>query len=188
MGVIKRAADLVYTFRFLKLLVTSFEDTSAFKMGLINDKGKRIKKPSTTEEKNAYTPFHRLVFNIKKLIPAGKLGSYASALYLIKEHGQLRDDSLEKIVKELGLSTLDFMLEDNQWFVLEDRQLSPGVYRMRNAKMINSTFEDIVKSKDQVRIKEDAYPIGDIFGIDIYEGIHLNTNQKIYVSSTELIK
>ena len=65
MGVIKRAADLVYTFRFLKLLVTSFEDTSAFKMGLINDKGKRIKKPSTTEEKNAYTPFHRLVFNIK---------------------------------------------------------------------------------------------------------------------------
>jgi hypothetical protein len=187
-GVIKRAADLVYTFRFLKLLVTSFEDTAAFKMGLIDAKGKRVKKPSTPEEKNAYTPFHRLVFNIKKLIPAGKLGSYASALYLIKEHGELSDDSLEKIVKELGLNTLDFMLEDNQWFILEDRMLSPGVYRLQNSKMVNSTFEEIVKAKDQVRIKEDAYPIGDVFGIDIYEGIHLNTNQKIYVSSMELIK
>ena len=94
MGIVKRAADLVYTFRFLKLLVTSFESTAAFKLGLIDEKGKRLKKPKTPEEKDAYTPFNRLVFNVKRLIPAGKVGSYASALYLIKEHGQLSDESL----------------------------------------------------------------------------------------------
>ena len=54
--------------------------------------------------------------------------------------------------------------------------------------MINSTFEDVVKAKDKVRINEDSYPIGDVYGIDIYEAVHMNTNQKIYVSSMELIK
>ena len=103
MGIVKRAADLVYTFRFLKLLVTSFESTDAFKMGLIDAKGKKLRKAETPEEKNAYTPFHRLVYNIKKLIPGGKIGSYASALYLIKEHGKMSDQSVEKVIKELGL-------------------------------------------------------------------------------------
>ena len=41
---IKRAADLVYTFRFLTLLVTPFEKTEAFKLGLVGEKGKKLKK------------------------------------------------------------------------------------------------------------------------------------------------
>lgn len=188
MGIVKRAADLVYTFRFLKLLVTSFENTAAFKLGIIDEKGKRLKKPKTSEEKDAYTPFNRLVFNVKRLIPAGKVGSYASALYLIKENGQLSDKSIEKIMEELGLNSIEFMLEENKWFVCEDKMLSPGIYRLQNNKMINSTFDDIVKTKDKIRIKEDSYPIGDVYGIDIYEAVHLNTNQNIYISSMELIK
>ena len=44
MGVIKRAADLVYTFRFLKLLVTPFEKTDAYRMGIIDEKGKKLRK------------------------------------------------------------------------------------------------------------------------------------------------
>ena len=50
MGIVKRAADLVYTFRFLKLLVTSFDKTAAFKLGIIDEKGKRLKKPKTPEK------------------------------------------------------------------------------------------------------------------------------------------
>tara|TARA_B100001057_G_scaffold440876_1_gene475102 strand:+ start:195 stop:761 length:567 start_codon:yes stop_codon:yes gene_type:complete len=188
MGIVKRAADLVYTFRFLKLLVTSFDKTAAFKLGLIDEKGKRLKKPKTSEEKNAYTPFHRLVFNVKKIIPAGKVGSYASALYLIKEDGQLSDKSIEKIMEELGLNSEEFMLTENKWFVCEDRMLSPGIYRLQDDKMLSSSYEDIVKAKDKVRIQEKTYPIGDVYGIDIYEATHMNTNQKIHISSMELIK
>ena len=188
MGIVKRAADLVYTFRFLKLLVTSFENTDAYKLGLIDNKGKKLKKPKTPEEKNAYTPFNRLVYNIKRLIPAGKLGSYASALYLIKEDGQLSDKSIEKIMEELGLNTEEFMLTENKWFVCEDRMLSPGVYRLQDDKMLSESYEDIVKAKDKVRIQENSYPIDDVYGIDIYEAIHMNTNQKIHISSMELIK
>jgi hypothetical protein len=43
MGMIARAGDLLYTFRFLTLLVTPFERTNAYKFGIIDKSGKRIK-------------------------------------------------------------------------------------------------------------------------------------------------
>ena len=65
-----RAIDTVITFRVLKLLTTKWEDQEAFKAGLIDDKGKRIKsvKIDTTEKKQAYTFLHRLVFNLKRIM------------------------------------------------------------------------------------------------------------------------
>ena len=70
-----RAIDLFVTYRFLRLLTTPFEDTDAFKLGIIDEKGNRIRKPkstqvaveiNTTEQQNSYTILHKLVFNIKK--------------------------------------------------------------------------------------------------------------------------
>ena len=40
MGLLKSAGDLVYTFRFLALLVTPFNKTKAFEKGIIDEKGK----------------------------------------------------------------------------------------------------------------------------------------------------
>ena len=48
MGLIKSAADLAYTFRFLALLVTPFNKTKAFEKGIIDENGKRLKKPPFT--------------------------------------------------------------------------------------------------------------------------------------------
>ena len=59
-----RAIDLFVTYRFLRLLTTPFEDTDAYKLGIIDEKGNRImqkraKKPEvelvTSEQKNSYT-------------------------------------------------------------------------------------------------------------------------------------
>ena len=88
MGVLTKSADTVYTMRFLTLLTTAWEDTNAFKLGLIDAEGKKLRKPQTEEEKSAYNLFHRLVFNIKKLInkaPGGKskIASYAAGLLLL---------------------------------------------------------------------------------------------------------
>ena len=68
-GILSRAADLFYAFRFLKLLVTKWENVPAFKLGLIDKDGKRLKdkKVETPGEKSAYTVFHRLVFNVKRI-------------------------------------------------------------------------------------------------------------------------
>jgi len=201
MGLLKSAADLVYTIRFLKLLVTPFEDTGAFQAGIIDADGKKRSDYSmnTIDEREAYsthyTPFHRLVYNVKKLMakaPGGssKLASYAAALYLIKESGNLSSKNLEKIHAETGIDILDMLSEQSEWFMLGDKQLAPGVYRIKNESItVNSLIEGIVLKNDQVRITEaNSVACGEIFGICIYKGIHLKSNHEVYVSSAELTK
>ena len=195
MGVVKQAADLAYTFRFIRMLVMDWKNWDAYKLGIIDENGKRQRKVDidTDEKRSAYTPFIRLCANIKRLtskIPGGgsKLGSFASALFLIKEKHNLSPNNLEKIIKECGFDTYDFLQEESQWFVLQDKRLSPGIYRVNNSKLLNNSCEEMVWAKDQVRINEEAYPIGDVFGIDIYEAIHVKTNQKVFISTNEIYK
>ena len=42
-----RAIDLFVTYRFIKLLTTPFEKTDAFKLGIIDENGNRIKDKTT---------------------------------------------------------------------------------------------------------------------------------------------
>lgn len=198
MGIIKSAADLVYTFRFLKLLVTKFEDTDAFRVGIIDKEGNRNKKydmntvQGREDYAEYYTPFHRLVYNIKKLmakVPGGSssIASYAAALYLLKEKYGVSETKIEQGVRQAGLDVTDFMLEQSQWFVLPDGRLSPGSYRLKNSKIVNSTFEEVVNQKDYIRVAEQCYPVGSLFGLNIYEAVHVKTNQKVYVTVEELL-
>ena len=195
MGIVKRAADLAYTFRFIRMLVMDWKDWDAYKTGVIDENGKRNKsvRLDDDEKKSSYTPFIRLAANIKRLlskIPGGstKLGSFAAALFLIKEKYNLSDKQLNKIIEECGIDPLDIMLESSEWFVLKDGMLSPGIYRLSEDKVLNGTYDDIVNTKDQVRIHDDCYPVGDVFGIDIYEAEHIRTRQKVYVTVNELVK
>jgi len=195
MGIVKRAADLAFTFRFIRMLVMDWKDWDAYKLGIISDEGKRNRdvKLDDDEKKSAYTPFIRLASNVKRLlnkIPGGgtKLGSFAAALFLIKENYNLSDKDLHKIIDEFGIDSLDFMIESSEWFVLNDKQLSPGIYRLREDKVLNGTIDDIVYAKDQVRINDDCYPVGSVFGIDIYEAEHIRTRQKVYVTISEMYK
>jgi hypothetical protein len=191
MGILSRTGDLVYTLRFLRLLTTKWEDTSAYKLGIIDNEGKKVKKPESSEEKSAYNTFHRLVFSLKRLlnkVPGGKssLASYAAALFLIKEELNLGEGSIERIVEECALDSLEGLNEDVAWFRAKDGMLSPGIYNLANPKMVNSTCEEICKTGDKVRVDDDAYPIGNVLGQDIFEATHVATNQPIYVAVGEL--
>ena len=196
MGLIKRAADLAYTFRFIRMLVMDWKNWDAYKEGLIDENGKRIKsvKMDTDAKKSAYTPFIRLAANTKRLlskIPGGgsKLGSFAAGLFLIKEQYGLTDDDLDKILTKMEIDVLDFLNEDNQWFILEDKSISPGMYRIKDEKIINSTYEPMVLPKDQIKIYEDLnFPVGSVFGMDIYQATHVKTNQRIYITTSEIYK
>lgn len=195
MGIVKRAADLAYTFRLIRMLVMDWTSWDAYKEGVIDEKGKRIKSVplDTDEKKSSYTPFIRLCANIKRLvskIPGGgtKLGSFVSALFLIKEKYNMSDKQVDNILEKLGMSQLDFLSEQTEWFVTKDRQLSPGIYRVREEKVLNKTCDDVVKAKDKIRIEDNCFPVNDLFGIDIYEAIHLPTRQTIYVTASEIYK
>mgnify|MGYP005634122467 CR=1 FL=1 len=195
MGLVKRAADLAYTFRFIRMLVLDWKDWDAYKLGIIDEQGKRQRntKIDNDEKRSAYTPFIRLCANIKRLvanIPGGssKLGSFASALYLIKEHYGLKDTNIKAINEKLGIDSLDVVLEGNSWFLLDDGSIGPGVYRIKEHKLIAKTCDEMVWAKDQIRIQENCIPIGDVFGIPIYEAVHMKTNQKIFITVNEIYK
>ncbi len=194
MGLIKQAGDLVYTFRFLRLLTTKFEDTEAYKAGIIDENGKRLKSfdlntmDNRNTYKNYYTPFHRLVFNIKKImekVPGGgsRLASYAAALYLLKEHFGVKE---KEIKKSLNVDALDFMSEQTEWFLLENNQLSPGTYKVLSNKLLNDTYDEVVLPRDKVVVSENCYPVGEMFGLNIYEVTHCKTRKNIYVAVSEL--
>lgn len=194
MSLATRAGDLYYTFRFVKLLATPFEETDAFKLGIIDADGKRTSKQlSTGEEKTAFTTFHRLVFNIKKLLakaPGGKskLASYAAALFLLREKYDLSDKSIDKILKQMDVDVLDFMSENVQWYLLEDHMLSPGVYRLHNEKVDNETCQSFAIPNDKIRVNENNYPVGEIFGLNIYRVEHINSGRPLYVTLGEIYK
>ena len=195
MGLVKQAADLTYTFRFIRMLVMDWKSWDAYKLGIIDDEGKRNRKVSldTDEKKSAYTPFIRLAANIKRLvskIPGGgsKLGSFASALYLIKEKYNLSDKQLNKLLEKCDVDIFDMLVEQSEWFVLSDKQMSPGRYRLYNDKLLNISCDEMVWGKDEIKIKEDSYPVGDVFGIDIYEAIHIRTNQPVYIAAGEIYR
>ena len=123
-------------------------------------------------------------------IPGGgsKLGSFASALYLIKEHYELNDKQIYDITKKLGVDSLDIVLEGNSWFLLDDGSIGPGVYRIKENKLIAKTCDEMVWAKDQIRIHENCSPVGNVFGIPIYEATHMKTNQKIFITVNEIYK
>ena len=70
MGLVKRAADLAYTFRFIRMLVLDWKEWDAYKLGIIDEQGKRQRnnKIDNDEKRSAYTPFIRLCANIKRLV------------------------------------------------------------------------------------------------------------------------
>ena len=193
MGLIKRAADLAYTFRFIRMMALDWKDWDAYKLGIIDENGKRQRnvKLDNDEKKSAYTPFVRLAANLKRLVakvPGGgsRLGSFASALFLIKE--KVGEKGIKSICEEMNIEVLDFLNEKNEWFLLDEKQLSPGIYKVTNPKLLNGSCAEMVWPKDQVRIQDDCFPVGDVFGVDIYEATHVNTDKQVYVTASELLR
>lgn len=85
--------DAFIMYQFLRKISTPFNKTKAFELGIIDEKGKVLRKRNTlrtVEERAAFTIFDVLVFNLKKLLeklPGGKtlIASYAAALFLMRE-------------------------------------------------------------------------------------------------------
>jgi hypothetical protein len=199
-----RAIDLFVTYRFLRLLTTPFEKTDAFKFGIIDDKGNRIRKPkstqpavelATSELKNSYTILHKLVFNIKKLfgkVPGlrTKTGTYAAALFLLKdtfkEHVEDPDMFEKEFVKYLKENNVEFDNEISEDVIGFGEILPKGQYVLV-ADILNKEEEELTAKKgDKVIAYEDEPPIDTILGVEIFPVIHIKSQEKIYVSLEDI--
>lgn len=198
MSIISRAADTYYTYRFIRILTTPWKDLEAYDYGIVDENGKNLRKASTLTtpaEKASYTLFHRLVFNLKRLLeklPFGKsrLASYAAGLFLLREYTGLSDAQLEKILDklEIDVDSLDQIEESNQWFVLDNSALSPGTYKLINDAISPETGEVIGRSGTRVIVDEGTLPCGYLLGEAIYKIRHAPTKQTIYVTSKDILK
>ena len=135
MGIIASIGNIYFVYQFLKKLVTPFEKTKAFEMGIIDKDGKILKRRrdlETKEEKAAYTLSDTLIWNLKKIlgkIPLGKskLASYAAALWLIKEQDNGKIFVNEK---ELEAQFFDYFEK------LENDELTESTYDNVSDKMV----------------------------------------------------
>jgi len=168
------AVDLFLTYKFLRLLVTKWSDTDAFDEGVIDNKGKlliKIKDQSSVQKK-AYTVFHRLVFNIKRLmekIPFGKtrIASYAAALYLLKEETGMAEEDILKVLEDLDYDT---SLDLNEEF----KEINIGQHIL-NHDILESTKGTIV-NLDSIE------PVGYFAGVPIYK-----TRENIFISTGNIL-
>ena len=192
MSIISRTGDLFYAFRFLKLLTTPWNKTDAFENGIVDENGKVLKKSRelSSDEKSSYTVFHRLVFNIKRLLgklPFGKtkLASYAAALFLIKEHTRMNDDEgitiLEKVVGE-NIDKNLFMVES--MYFEKDNQLCPGVYTVNKDLVSPITGEVVAPVKTKIVVEQFVQAYGQFADVNVYELEHYG--QKIYISGQDI--
>tara|TARA_B100001113_G_scaffold340155_1_gene324089 strand:- start:841 stop:1359 length:519 start_codon:yes stop_codon:yes gene_type:complete len=102
-----RALDAVVGIRLLKLLSTPIQKSKAFQLGIINNDGKKIKNPSTTAERNAYTLLNRFVFKVQKALTRSqdqnsrRLLSFAAAMALLREYEEHEDELDVGVMLEL---------------------------------------------------------------------------------------
>jgi hypothetical protein len=203
-----RAIDLFVTYRFIKLLVTPFDKTEAYKLGIIDAKGNRVMPPPkngvrqtkpeplrTSEEKNAYTILHKLVFNIKKIfdkVPGlrTRLGTYAAALFLLKDTFKESVDDPDvferefmKYLKEQGYEIDDTIMEEVIGF---GEVLPKGEYTLVNDILNNEEEELTAKAGDKVIAYDDEPPVDTVLGVEIFPIIHVKTQEKIYVSLEDI--
>ena len=201
MAILQRGADLFYTFRFIKLLVTRWENTDAFKLGIIDRNGKPIKKVrdlNTSEEKSAYTMFHRLVYNIKRIVNkvplVGKtsLASWAAALWLIKEETGMSEKAIVKLMeKYAGDNDIELdtnLYESNGWSSDENGNLRQGRYTLTENMISPKTGEVIARAGSTVKVNEPTAPSGTILGANIYAVEHISTRQTIYISTSDIVQ
>ena len=183
MGVV----DTVIVFRILKMMTRKWEEMDAFKFGLIDANGKRIKgvKPKGSEQKNSFTLLHRLVFNLKRvleLLPFGRtrLASYAASLALLKEHFNIDGEPLERHFYQY-LKENDMVLD-----LLEGHDNLNNLEKGKEYELRLSVWneEDNIGTRGnrvQVLCKSD-----NVMGVDIYKAYNFDTDQSMLITGHDV--
>lgn len=111
-------SDFIVAYKIVKAIGKDWDEFEAYELGLIDEKGKKLRSPQTSEEKKAYSSFNKIVFNLKrimqKIIGKNKNVNKIVATMLLKEGYDNR--VANKVVTDLKLpkDTSDLTEEEFQ--------------------------------------------------------------------------
>ena len=176
-----RIIDGLIAWRLIKLLTTRFDRTEAYKLGIIDDKGKVLIKSKDIKDKkqrNAYTLLIRFVFNLKRMLAKvglrSRLGSAAAAAiaFFKEQYGENPEVERQvyKYIKEQG-----FEFEISETY---GEPLTEGTYKVKHD--IYDLEGDVVINMDEsIEFTETT---DTIMGYDVfkYDGVYLTT-EDLYV-------
>ena len=178
-----RVVDALIAYRLLKLLVTPFNKTKAYQMGIIDDKGKvlikkrdfarKIPSNKRAEAINSYTLLIRFVFNLKRLLSKvgvrGPLGSAAAAaIAFFREENQYNPEIEKQVYKYIKEQGFEFEVSENY-----GDPIPHGNYTV-NRDIYDLEGDVVINSGDTIEYKED---IQTIMGYDVfkYQDVYLTT-------------
>lgn len=128
-----RLTDAYVTYRILRMLATPIEKSDAYKMGIINADGKKIKNPTTSSEKDAYSLLQRFVFKVQRALMKSpdrtgkRLLTVAAALAILREHNEKDLDSYT----DLDVEALLEMYETDKKVIAESTLLEHNTISFR---------------------------------------------------------
>lgn len=159
--------DTLIAYKFIKIISTPWKDTEAYKLGILDENGKILKKRSSLTsqaEKSAYPSiFYTLCWNIKKILDRvpiinlkSRPGALIASIMLLREicAKDLSDPTaIDDLVKEellnLGI-TVDLLAES----ATSPQNITSGNYIVRGRKLT---------------ILSDLLPIDECFGHPVYK-------------------
>ena len=175
-------ADTLFALRFVRLLTMPYEKTAAFKTAAIDKDGKTLLSVSemNQEQKESYTLFHRLVFNLRRLLQkvpiAGRsiLTNYATAILMLREATGIDENIILNLVEESTGASFRNISEEN-----EKRLLLNYKYRLLHNIPHKDTGELLFKEGSEVLVVSDSNY--SVFGIHFYEAVHVASEQQLLV-------
>lgn len=128
-----RIADAYVTYRILRMLATPIEKSAAYKKGIVDADGKKIKKPTSSSEKDAYSLLQRFVFKVQRALMkspdrnARRLLTVAAAMSILREHDEKDLDSYT----DLDVEALLEMYETDEKVIAESTLLEHNTISFR---------------------------------------------------------
>ena len=193
-----QAIDLFVAYRFLRILTTPWEDQEAYKLGIIDKDGKLLRRRNTLKtdaEKKSFTLLHRLIFNLKRIlhkIPGvrTKIGTYATALFLLKQHFADKveeEDMIENAftawLLKHGYATEEELGEEVMGL---GAVLEKGSYKLNQDIFAGNEGDIKGKQGDVVIAFADTSPSDTVLGQEIFKVVHQKSKSEIYVSLEDL--
>lgn len=199
MSTLSSIGNIYFVYQFIKKLVTPFTETEAYKLGIIDEKGKVLRKRSTLNkiaEREAYTLSDTLIFNLKKIlakVPGGstKFATFAAALFLIKEnkninhyldHSFLTDEFI-KFLQECknNSNDVDLLIEeyDSKEKFLKEESLSVGGGGIAGLGVENPNLPN--QAEPPMKKKRKKFAGATVFEVDSDRYMRARLGKKKYV-------